>query len=357
MNKTIPIILAIPLIVVGCSKKTLEQTETKAATAVSVETAVVGTIESTISATGVVQPAQGGDWTITSPEAARIAEIPKLEGDTVKVGDLLVRFDIPTLPADLEAKKSAVAQAKAQLAQATATLNRKTPLVDKGVAAPAEVEEARRAVAEATASLAQAESAVTAANALIERMVVRAKFAGVVAKRFHNPGDFVEASASDPVLRVIDPHALQISVAVAVADIGSVVPGHTGFAIGPSGEGEPVKILTRPAQVDAATTMADVRLAFTKSTKLTAGTAVQVVLTAESHENAVIIPAAAVVHDEDEVFVMVVGKDNKAHRKDVELGLKSPDKVEVLSGIAAGDVVVYRGQDELPEGGTVTIVK
>jgi multidrug efflux pump subunit AcrA (membrane-fusion protein) len=54
---------------------------------------------------------------------------------------------------------------------------------------------------------------------------------------------------------------------------------------------------------------------------------------------------------------MIIDKDNKAHRHDVEVGLASADKVEILSGVSAGDVVAYRGQDEVPDGGTVTIVK
>lgn len=345
------------LAIAGCSKPALEQAETTAAVAVSVETAVLGRIDSTISATGVVQPAPGGDWTITAPEAARIAELPKAEGDSVKAGDLLVRFDIPSLPAEVEARKSAVQQAQAQLTRATQEVNRLTPLVDKGIAATRELEEAKNGQAQAQAALAQAQSAVTAASALAERTVVRAKFSGVIVKRWHSAGDLVEASASDPILRVINPAALQILASVPVSSIAKVAAGHTGFAVGPSGEGEPIKVLTKPPQVDATTTMADVRLTFDKATQLTPGTIVQVTLIAESHDNAVIIPAAAIVHDDDDVFVMIIDKNNKAHRHDVEVGLSSAAQVEILSGVAAGDVVAYRGQDEVPDGGTVTIVK
>jgi cobalt-zinc-cadmium efflux system membrane fusion protein len=341
----------------GCGRHTLEQTDTKAAVAVSVETAVVGTVEGTVSATGLVTPAPGADWVITAPEAARIAELPKSEGESVAVGDLLLRFDIPSLPAELAAKRAAVTQAKAQIAQASAAVVRIGPLVTKGISAQKDLEDAKRAVADAEAALAQAESGVTAATALEARTVVRARFAGVVAKRWHNAGDFVEASASDPVLRIIDPHALLITASVPVAELPRIEAGHTGFVIGPSGEGEPVRVLSKPPQIDPTTTMAEVRLVFAKPTKLTAGTAVQILIVAETHAATVVIPAAAVVHDDDETFVMVVDKDNKAHRHDVVLGLTGPDKVEVLSGIKAGDVVVFRGQGELPDGGIVTIVK
>lgn len=356
MKHTPHVLLAL-LALAGCGRHTLEQTDTKAVVAVSVETAVVGRIESTVSATGLVALAPGAEWQITAPEPARIAELSKSEGDAVHVGDILVRFDIPSLQAELTSKKAAVTQAKAQIAQANAAVARISPLVTAGIAAQKEFEDAKRAAAEAEAALAQAESGVTAATALEARAVVRATFAGVVAKRWHNAGDFVEAAASDPVLRIVNPNALLIIASVPVADLPRVEPGHTGFMIGPSGEGEPVRVLTKPPQVEPTTTMAEVRLAFSKPTKLTAGTAVQVLIAAETHEAAIIIPAAAVVHDEDEVFVMVVDKDMKAHRHDVVVGLTGPAKVEILSGVKAGDVVVFRGQDELPDGGTVTIVK
>ena len=41
------------------------------------------------------------------------------------------------------------------------------------------------------------------------RATVRATFDGVVAKRMHNPGDLVEATSGDPVLRIIDPRRLE----------------------------------------------------------------------------------------------------------------------------------------------------
>ena len=65
-----------------------------------------------------------------------------------------------------------------------------------------------------------------AAVALSDRAVVRAPFAGVVAQRFHNPGDLVEAAASDPVLKVINPSQLQVVAAVPASELSRVVVGH-----------------------------------------------------------------------------------------------------------------------------------
>ena len=75
----------------------VEEVETKAAAPVTVVTVQPATLEGIVSATGIVAAAPGADWTITAPEAARIIEIPKAEGDRVKPGDLLVRFEIPVV--------------------------------------------------------------------------------------------------------------------------------------------------------------------------------------------------------------------------------------------------------------------
>jgi RND family efflux transporter MFP subunit len=342
----------------ACSHPASEAVETSAAVPVTVEAARFDTLKSTVSTTGTVVPAPGGDWIITAPQAAPIAELPKAEGEVVHVGDLLVRFDIPTLPAELAAKRAAVDQATARLNTAKATVTRLSGLVQQGIAAPREVEEAKRDQAEAEADLAQAQSGVAAATSLLERAVVKATFDGVIAKRWHNPGDLVDASASDPVLRVINPRVLQVVAAVPIAELTRIELGHTGRIVGPGGgDGEAVKVLTKPAQVDAGSATADVRLTFQSPTKLAAGMVVQVELLADQRTHVLVVPRAAVIHDGDETFVMVAGTDQKAHKHAVTLGLATASLVEVASGLADGDLVIVRGQDGLPDGAVVTVVK
>lgn len=348
--------LAVALAAASCSRQSIEQVDTQAAVPVTVDTARMAPIQSTVSASGIVTPAPGGELTVVAPAAARIAELPKAEGDVVRQGDVLARFDIPSLGADVAARRAAVAQATARLETAKASYARLSGLLAQGVAAPREVEDARRQQAEAEADLEQARSAVDAAVALSDRAVVRATFAGVVSKRFHNPGDLVDASAADPVLKVINPAALQVVASVPVADLAKIVVGHRANITAPGSETpEPGRVLTRASQVDPASATAPVRLAFAAATKLAAGTVVDVAIVADERPQALVIPAAAVVRDEGETFVMVAGLDNKAHKYPVALGLVTHDRVEVTSGLKAGDRVIVRGQAELPEGAAITI--
>lgn len=349
-------LLVVMIAAAGCGRDPVEEVVTESAVEVEVKPAVIGEIEGHINVTGMVTPAPGADWTIVAPEPARIAELPKAEGDRVAAGDVLVRFDIPTLAAGVSTRRAEVMQARARVESTRAAVTRIAGLVDRGVAARRELEEAQRDRADAEGALARAESEASAAGALAARAVVTARFAGVIAKRWHNPGDMVEAAASDPILRVIDPAKLQAVASVPASDVPRVIVGRPGHVVGPGGTAEQdVTVLTRPAQLDPTGSVGEVRLAFNGATRLTAGTPVQVSIVSESHPRAVLIDAAAVQHEGDEAFVMIVKDDKKAHRQVVTLGLSDGEQVEVLSGVAAGDRVVVKGQNGLPDGADVTI--
>ena len=351
-------IVSVALLASACHKPAMEEAETQASAPVVVATAKIETLQSTVAATGTVSPAPGADLTVVAPEAARIAEMPKAEGDAVRAGDLLVRFEIPTLPADVSAKEAAIGQATARVEAAKANLARLSGLVDKGVAAPREVEEARRAQADAEAELEQARSAAAAARTLAGRATVRATFPGVVAKRWHNPGDIVEAAASDPVLRIVNPAKLEVVAAVPVSDVSRIERGRAARIHVPGNDtAEQARVLMRPAQVDPSSAAANVRLSFANPTRLAVGSTVQVDIVADEHPNVLVVPAAAVVHDGDETFIMVAGPDGKAHKHPVVVGLTTPERVEIRSGVAAGDLVIVRGQDGLPDGGAITVAK
>jgi RND family efflux transporter MFP subunit len=339
----------------GCRQAAPDETETGTAVAVEIEAARTGAIREVIAATGVVTPPPGGELVVTAPEGARIVELPKAEGDRVRAGDLLVRFEIPSLTAGAASSRAGIEQAEARVENAKAASARLAGLFDRGVAARKEVEDAERELREAHAALAQAQSASGAANTLAGRLVVRARFAGVVAKRWHNPGDLVEPGPADPILRIIDPAHLEITAAVPVAALARIAVGAPARVVNPAG-GEPVaaSVIARPAAVEAGSVTAPVRLRPTSSIQLTAGMSVQVDILGPERTGVVLVSPAALVRDGTTSVVMTVGADRKAHRNEVEVGVVAPDQVEIRKGIKAGDKVIIRGQNGLPDGAAVT---
>ena len=96
-RRTLAWAIALGLLTAACQRASVEQVETEAPVPVVVEAAKIEAIQSTIAATGTVMPAPGAELTVVAPAPARIAELPKAEGDAVRKGDILVRFDIPSL--------------------------------------------------------------------------------------------------------------------------------------------------------------------------------------------------------------------------------------------------------------------
>ena len=331
-----------------------EDIETSTPVPVVVEAARVGSIRALVSATGNVTPAPDAEWIINAPEPARILELPRAAGDRVRKGDLLARFEIPSLLADVAAKQAEVKQAEARITNARAASERVAGLFERGIAAHKEVEDAERELTDAEAALSGAEAARRSMDLLAERATVRARFDGIIAERWHHPGDLVEASNNDPVLRVIDPGRLQVEAAVPVTELLRVVVGSPARVFGPAGmDPEGATVQSRPGAVDPSTGTATLRLAFVEGTRLPAGTAVRIEIEAEEHHDVVIVPLASIVREGGSASVFVVGSDGHARRTAVEVGLVTGSDAEIVNGVAKGDRVIVRGQVALPDGAAV----
>ena len=204
--------LVLPL---ACAKRESEEIETTGVVTVSVATAHRGTIRAVVTATAVVKPASGAELDVVPPAGARIAEMPVGVGDRVAKGGLLVKFEVPSLAAELGARESEAKSAEAGAAIARKALERQSYLVQRGIAAQKEVQAAERDLVDAEAALVASKESLDAARSLAARCIARAPFDGVVASRTHNPGDLVEPGA-DPILRFVDPSRLEVEASVPV---------------------------------------------------------------------------------------------------------------------------------------------
>ncbi len=361
---------------VACGGGSHTEEEVNASAPVPVTTQPVsrGTVEAVISATGIIAAAPGAELVVVAPLPARVAKIPKAEGDRVRQGELLVEFDVPTSQADVAKTEADLAQAHARLANSRAALTRLQGLLERGVAARKEVEDAQREATESEAAVKAAEVARAAVQRVAARTTVTAPFNGVVAKRFHNPGDLVDAAATDPVLRVVDPARTEVTVAVPATVANRVKPGEQvrlrATVLSTPAEAAapvwPAAVLTRPSVVDPATSTASARVTLHPAKAKDKakdkddaeapppiGTPVRVEIVTDTHNDVLTVPSSAVVRDDDKTVVYVVGSDKKAHRKEVTLGLTGASVVEVASGLSAGEAVIIRGQEALPDGAAV----
>lgn len=76
--------------------------------------------------------------------------------------------------------------------------------------------------------------------------------------------------------------------------------------------------------------------------------------------SALVVPATALVKQEgtNNHFVFIAGKDNVAHKIEVEIGTRFDDKIEIISEkIKEGDNIIIAGQNKLLDGSHILVVK
>ena len=356
MTRTqVPILLAIVLAVGASCRRAAapeaETADTDTIVPVTAREASLGSLRAVIHTTGIVIPAQGAEFIVTAPETARILDMPRGQGDAVASGDTLVRFDLTGAAANVARQRAELAGAQALAENARAAQARTRDFVERGFVARQEMDRADRELADAQASAARAEAALTAAEAAAARAIVRAPFAGVVANRLKNPGDVV--SPQDAVLRVVDPRRTEISATIPAADVARVIQGATARVV----MGSSIARLTvaSRATMDARTNMASARLAFVEPpADIAVDQTVTVDIDAEERVNVVFVPADALVRNGREAVVYVAAGD-RAERRPVTIGVETDERVEVVAGVKAGELVITQGQNSLQDGDTITV--
>jgi HlyD family secretion protein len=90
--------------------------------------------------------------------------------------------------------------------------------------------------------------------------------------------------------------------------------------------------------------------------QLKPGPSVTVSMLSKTIPDALAIPVAALLTDEDKkTSVMQVTADNRAHKKIVKTGIRDEDQVQIVEGLQAGDRVVSPGAYGLPDNAKVEV--
>jgi hypothetical protein len=87
----------------GCGKDAPPENELTGAIGVTVVPARMSVLRRTISARGIVSPVADGDLVVHATETSTVAELPVAEGDIVTTGDVIVRFEVPSRVAAIQA--------------------------------------------------------------------------------------------------------------------------------------------------------------------------------------------------------------------------------------------------------------
>lgn len=322
----------------------------------NVATAAVAELASGPAVSGQLTPAR--EATVRSQVGGSLVALTVDRGQPVTSGAVIARVAARDLDDALESAQAGVKSAETALATAKSEEARTASLVKGGALAARDLEQAKNVVAMAEAQLAAAKARTKSAWQQVDDTSIRAPFTGIVSDRPANLGDVV--TNGSPILTVIDPSSLRLEALVPSDQIGQVKAGQrVRFSIRGfpnqtfSGKVERVSPTADPItrQVSIFVSLPNV------SGKLIAG------LFAEGRvestvRKGVVVPLSAI--DETGAVTTVTRiKDGKAERAAVQLGLRQPETelVEIVSGVAAGDVVITGSAKGVAPGTIVTVVK
>ncbi|MCX8997048.1 efflux RND transporter periplasmic adaptor subunit [Rhizobiaceae bacterium BDR2-2] len=307
---------------------------------------------------------------IRSRVAGEIRSVHFREGGLVKTGDPLISVD----PAPFEA---AVAQADAQVTAARARLDLADIELERGkvlstgnTISRSEFSQRESARAQADAALRSAEATLRIAKLDLGYTEIRAPIAGRAGKLEITPGNLIAAGAASPVLMTlvsVDPVYASFNVSEDMAArMLEALPAKEGM---PAIEQVPVEITVLgdgkvpvrgslqfvDNEVDRTSGTVRLRAVFANPEgRLIPGQFVRIRLGEPKAEDRLAVSERAIGTDQDKKFVLVVGTDNVASYRQIELGAKVEGKRIVEKGLNAGERIVVNGLQRIRPGAAVT---
>jgi RND family efflux transporter MFP subunit len=358
-----------------------------ASPAVSVATAHSGLIANQLTVAGVFQAFQEID--VHGKVSGYIRHIYVDIGDRVRKGQTLAVLEVPELQAEvagaqagitqtqqnIERLQNEVAQEQATYAAVHANYTRLKQASDEqpGLVAAQELDDALARDRSAASQIDAAKSAVAAAqgqlgvsraenlrvSSLEQYATITAPYNGVVTMRYADTGALIPAGTAEglnqAVVRLAQSDVLRLRMPVPERDVplvhvGSQVTVHVQ-ATGQQFPGTVVRF-TRDVSNATRTMLTEVDVNNPDLT-LTPGMYADVTFNLEQKNDALIIPASAILQG-DQPSVMLVDSNDRVRKQPVVLGISGANSQEVTSGLHTGDRVIIGGQSELQPGQQVT---
>lgn len=302
--------------------------------AVAVAEVTRGPAVDAVYATGTVEPVR---WAkIASTETGRIVAYPAVEGSKLHAGAVLVRLDDTKARAALKELEARVDFLKRDLSRYSALVKGDTV--------------SRQAYDRVKRDLDAARALATAARQRIKDLTMTSPLDGVVLRKDGEVGEVVQAG--DVLLWVGQDRPYWITAEVDEEDIPRVVPGQRALI---GADAFPDRVLD--GEVAEVTPMGDpinknyrVRILLPADSPLRIGMTTEVNILTRVEEAALLVPEAAL--RDGAVWVV---ENATAHRRAVTLGVFGETRVEVVAGLAEGDVVILDPPEGLREGAAVAV--
>lgn len=284
---------------------------------------------------GVVQAVNRA--TLAAQTAGRVVELPFDVNDVVKAGDVVVRFTDVEQRSGRAQADAALKAAQALAAEAQADQQRIAGLAERQLVSRQQLDQANARRDAARASLAAAQAGVRQAGEQVDYTVVRAPYSGLITERFVQVGETVRPG--QPLVAGLSLNQLRVEVQVPQADIAAIREHKSAVVRLADGRDIAAEKLIVFPYADANSHTFTVRLELPEvETGLQPGNAAKVRFKLGEAER-LLVPVSALVSRSEVQGVYVVSAEGRVLLRQVRSGHVFGDKIEVLAGLSAGDVV------------------
>ena len=277
-------------------------------------------------------------------------------GSKVAKGDLLAEIDTPELDQQLSQAIAARNQTAASLELARTTVDRWEALRKRDAVSQQELEERRSAYVQARANLAGADANVERLRQLESFKRVLAPFSGVITKRNVDIGDLIDSNKPLFMLSQTDPLRVYVNVPQAYAQL--VRAGQPAVVTQAEVRGRTFsgQVARTSGAIDTATRTMQVEITLpNRDGALLPGAFVNVELTA-APSGVLVVPANVLLFRGEGVLVAGVDDAGNVQLLPVRLGRNYGESVEILSGLKGGERLVLNPSDALANGDKVQAI-
>jgi len=318
---------------------------------VSLARAHRGTISRVVELPAAVRPLEQA--VLYAKVAGYLKTIRVDRGDVVQQGELLAEIEAPELLADEARLKAEVLVAETAFRRVSEAQSKAPDLVT-----PQSVDDAKGRLDIARANLERNET-------LLAYTRVHAPLSGVVTRRYVDPGAFIPAATSGSVtqspalLAIMDLRSVRIEIPVPEPEVPLV---RVGLSVDVAVDELPGEAfsgrVTRFAYAleDASRTMTAEAEVKNPGARLRPGMYVRARIALERHDDALVVPAAAILAGKGQDFAFTV-VDGKAKRVPVKVGFREAKDVEVRDGLALDQQVILLGANPPNDGQPVKVAE
>lgn len=343
----------------ACGSEELPEPDLQEPVAVKVYQAQVKPLEQQTAYAGTVQPID--QVQLSTKIMGWVERIYFQEGESFSKGATLVALRSEDLQAKRAQAEAAIAEATIHFQNAKRNLERIEALHKNNAATQKELEDMRSAFASAEARKIAAEKMLVEVEEMLKYAVITAPFAGVVARKFLEPGDL--ANPGQPLLEIENAGKVKIIAKTPESAVQGLSVGMPVYVtvqaakVGANGHSREGVINKVAPAADAMSRQFDIEVVLDNPDGSIKSGMFARVLMGGSGAYALPVPQSAVFRRGQLTGLFVVGDDMHARLRWVRTGSEQGSMVDILSGLNEGETVVAEHAGKLVDGQRVEVVQ